>query len=427
MPRLTLTTRGIDALRPTVRPVDYWSDDAAERGFGVRVWPGGTKAWFQYTRKTKDGKAVRVTLGAFPKMKLAKAREEAQTARAKVQVGTNPADEHRAERQTRRETVQGMFDAYCEAVAVRQQAGEFRRWAEIRRSLERDVLPTWGERPARGIRRKDVIELVTRKALVGRTAANRLQAHVSMLLSFGVDHDWLDSNPAYRLRKRHEEARTRVLDPAEVRTLWTYLDGDAELTLARGAKETRIITMPPESAAAIRDVFKMLLLCGQRLGETSRMAWADVDLGARRWTIPGSQTKNRRTHTVPLSKPAIELLTRRAHAGTSAAVFPSRAGSDASIFVWTKRSGSAISAATGVKFTAHDCRRTVATMLGELGVSGDVIGLVLNHSKPGVTGKHYDHSKREADKCAALDRWAQRLEKIITQAPATVTQMRGKA
>jgi integrase len=124
-----------------------------------------------------------------------------------------------------------------------------------------------------------------------------------------------------------------------------------------------------------------------------------------------------------LAKPVTDLLTRRQTAATSDAVFPSRTGSEASILVWSKRSAAAIATATKIAFTAHDLRRTVATGLGELGVSGDVVGLVLNHTKPGVTGRHYDHSQREMAKREALTRWAARLEAIVTGTSAKVLPM----
>jgi integrase len=184
--------------------------------------------------------------------------------------------------------------------------------------------------------------------------------------------------------------------------------------------------MPPEASATIKDVFKVLLLCGQRLGETSRMRWADLDLDGARWIIPGTETKNGREHTVPLALAVVALLKQRQEAATSPFVFPSRTGSAASIHVWSKRTAAAIATATGTAFRAHDLRRTVSTELGELGISGDVIGLVLNHSKPGVTGRHYDHSQREGAKADALTRWAARLESIVTSTPAKVVPITRK-
>jgi len=421
MPTLNLTDRGVAALKAEAARVTYW--DEALPGFGLRVSPTGNKSWIVFYRVPSRKWARMLAIGAYPKLSLAKARKRAKNKLSKANLTVDAADEQAKAKAALRQTVQALFESYCTHVELRREAGEFRSWPDTKRSFERDVLPTWGDRPVREIRRKDVIDLVTTKALTGKTAANRLQAHVSMLLSYGVDHDWLDSNPAYRLRKKKEQARTRVLTADELKTLWTYLDGDDAMVLSRGLVTGPTITMPPESGTTIKDVFKMLLLCGQRLGETSRMTWADVDLDGARWTIPGSETKNGREHTVPLAKPVTDLLTRRQDAATSSFVFPSRTGSEASIFVWTKRAASAMATATSIAFTAHDCRRTVSTGLGELGISGDVIGLILNHSKPGVTGRHYDHSQREVAKAEALTRWAARLQAIVTGTKAKVLPM----
>jgi len=304
-----------------------------------------------------------------------------------------------------------------------------RSWPQIQRSLERDVLPEWGARPVTEIRRRDVLELVTRKAHAGLTAANRLQAHLSMLFAYGVEADWLPANPAAGLRKRRESARTRVLNDEDVRTLWKTLDAETPIALSRGTTPEKRITMPAETGETLRHLFKLLLIAGQRLGETSRMKWADVDLDAKLWTIPATETKNRMVHRVPLSEPAVELLKARQETAHPLAtyVFPSSAKTDAPVLVWSKRTASALAALTGIAFTAHDLRRTVATMMGELGTDADTIGLVLNHRKPGVTTRHYDHSTREAAMRGSLDRWAQRLTQIVTETPAKVTPIRARA
>lgn len=428
MPRIDFITRKLDALKPSARPVDYWSTDPAERGFGLRVQPTGSKSWFVWTRKTKTGRPTMVVLGTFPKMKLIEARKAAEDARADVKHGESPAEDRREARQAQRDTVQAMFDKYAEHVAVRRQAGEFRSWPDVKRSLERDVLPVWGDRPAREIERRDVIELVTRKALVGRTAANRLQAHVSMLFSYGLDHDYVTANPALRLKKRAEQPRDRVLSADELKALWTYLDGDAPLALSRGVKDAKPILMPASTAATLRDLFKILVLCGQRLGETSRMGWADVDLDARTWTVPAAHAKNRTAHRVPLSPSALAVVKARGeHAPPSSRfVFPTDEPGLFSVHVWSKRAAAAIASAIGVPFTAHDLRRTCASGLGELGISEDVISLVLNHKKTSVTGRHYDLSTRETAKREALDRWAEHVASVVTGRRGRVIRMAGR-
>ena len=422
-----LTARRVAAIQPTTTRAIHW--DTKLKGFGLLVQPSGAKSWVITYRVPTRRWARRVVIGTYPKLSLGKARRRAKTELSQAGAGQDPAAKKQETRESVKNTVSALFRLYAADADARHEAQEFKSWPDVRRSLERDVLPAWGSRPVTEIRRRDVLDLATLKAKAGATAANRLQAHLSMLFAYGVEADWLPANPAAGLRKRSELPRTRVLSPDEITVLWKTLDADTAITLSRGKTAKTRITMPVETSQTLRHVFKLLLVAGQRLGETSRMRWADVDLDAKRWTIPATETKNRTAHQVPLSEPAIELLKAQQETAHPLAtyVFPSSTKNDAPVLVWSKRTAAALAAMTGITFTAHDLRRTVATMMGELGIEADTIGLVLNHRKPGVTTRHYDHSTRETAKRAALDRWAQRLTQIVTETPAKVTPIRSRA
>ena len=56
-------------------------------------------------------------------------------------------------------------------------------------------------------------------------------------------------------------------------------------------------------------MIRLLLLTGARRGEVLGMRWADLDLAAGTWVKPGSETKQKREHRVPLSAPVRQLLT----------------------------------------------------------------------------------------------------------------------
>jgi integrase len=425
MPRIHFTDRTLRAIKPEPGSTrtNYWDASVPGPGvFGMRVAASGGKSWCVLYRVGGVGKVKRLTLGEFPTKSYATARAEGLRALRRAQDGDDPAKVKKVERQHSRETFASLFESYEKHASGLHDAGQFRSWPEIRRSLRAGALPAFKDRPVREIRRRDVVDLVNEKARTAPVAANRLAAHLSMLFNFGVEADMLPANPAAGLRKRKEQPRERVLSADEIRDLWAYLaDDGTALALSRGSgKGAR--TMPAETAATLRDVFKMLLLCGQRLGETSKMKWADVDLSAKLWTIPASDSKNGVAHRVPLNRQAVDILETRSKAPGRGEVFvfPAGPGSEASAHIWSKRTASAIASATGIGFTAHDLRRTVATMLGELGVSGDVIGLVLNHKKPGITGRVYNHAQRDGDKRAALDRWAAELERIVASEAAKI-------
>jgi integrase len=56
------------------------------------------------------------------------------------------------------------------------------------------------------------------------------------------------------------------------------------------------------------------------------------------------------------------------------------------------------------RFTPHDLRRSLASGMGELGVSQEVVGLVISHDKKGTTGRVYDLSERLTERAEALRR-----------------------
>ena len=68
----------------------------------------------------------------------------------------------------------------------------------------------------------------------------------------------------------------------------------------------------------------------------------------------------------------------------------------------------------------HDLRRTVATRLSQSGIPPEDVSAVLNHVRSDVTGRHYDHYQRAAEKRVALDAWATAVTEIVEGKPDNV-------
>lgn len=63
-------------------------------------------------------------------------------------------------------------------------------------------------------------------------------------------------------------------------------------------------------------------------------------------------------------------------------------------------------------FTPHDLRRTAASYMTSIGISGLVVRKLLNHLERGVTAV-YDRHSCDADKRDALTKWDRKLREII--------------
>jgi integrase len=272
--------------------------------------------------------------------------------------------------------------------------------------------------------------------------SNRVLALVKKMFNFALDREWIDANPAARLKPvSPESARDRVLSAEEIRTLWRALDSEHH----------RIATL-----------FRALLLTAQRSGEASRMRWSQLEptLFERTaeglalpskilpivWTIPGKETKNGLAHEVPLSGAVIDLLrdlatrdeAERVKINTlyrakkhqparqvSEYVFPSRT-TDGPIRE-VQKAVQRLRKRCGFQFIAHDLRRTAATLMADAGVPENIIPKVLNHTETGVTRRHYNLHAYRGEKRSALEAWARHLQAILAKkepGTGTVVQFR---
>ena len=379
MPTITLTARTVEGLKPSTTQVDYW--DASVPGFGLRISPGGRKAWVVLYRT--HGRLRRLTLGGFPELTLAEARGRARVAQHEVVVGGDPAAVKAEARHA--ETIGTLAEEYIERHAKPNK----RSWKDDRRMLGSEVLPSWRHVPVGELRRRDVRELV--EAIAERGApilANRVLALVRKMLNFGVEREWLDVNPAAGVRRpAPERRRDRVLTNEEIRTLWKQLANEV-----------------PAMAAA----FRLRLITGQRSGEVGGMKWGDVDLESSMWTIPGEQAKNGLPHRVPLTEPARKILVALKPATKLEYVLAGARG---------KRQQTAALSRIGLAdFRPHDLRRTAATQMASAGVPRLVISKVLNHVESSVTAI-YDRHSYDAEKRQALETWARTLDAILTGKP----------
>lgn len=377
---IDMTDRWLQRLPVPEQRTEYW--DKKISGLGLRVSTTGHKSWilvyrFQGTRRRK-------TLGSYPVITLADARELARETLLQAARGNDPDGTAK----DGGNTFEWLANQYLEKYAKPQK----RSWDEDLKIIRHDLLPRWGERPATEVKRKDVIELL--EAIKERGApimANRTLACIRKLYNWAISQDLLEANPCNQVKPvARENQSDRVLSEGEIRAVWHAL---AEV---------------PQVPAA---QYQLLLLTAQRSGEVTTMRWEDVDLVTGWWTIPAARAKNKLSHRVPLTKPAIAIL--EALPKTSPWVFPSpKQGREEEPWEDTRQALAVIREKSGVAFVRHDLRRTAASHMASIGVPRLVISKVLNHVEQGVT-RVYDRHSYDREKREALDAWAERLMAVV--------------
>jgi len=128
------------------------------------------------------------------------------------------------------------------------------------------------------------------------------------------------------------------------------------------------------------DLVWLLLHTGCRFREIKDIRWENIDLTKE--TLTALDTKNKTDHILPMTEPIKKVLERRYKDKRGAFVFPSPI--DIKKPMSAGASFKRLSDAIGFRFSAHDLRRTLATVALEQGADLDSIGRVLNHKKQGA-------------------------------------------
>ena len=382
MPRTRLTHRSIPSLKAGRWMTDYWDDRLP--GFGVRVAQSGRKT-FVVRYSGANGRKRRLTLGAYPLLSLADARDRAKEVLSEVVRGEDPQGEKEASRQAL------TFGELAEVYLERHAKVKKKRWKEDARMLRVDLLPSWKSRPAAGIGRREVSEILD--GVVARGApimANRVKALISTIYNFGIGRGLVETNPSQGVPlPAKARQRDRVLSDEEMVAVWEALEQEG---LIMGA------------------TFKMRLLTAQRGSEVLSMRWSDLADGW--WTIPAEVAKNGLSHRVPLSPQVLGLLEElRPITGQSEWVFASPRKAGAHITA-VQKAAERIVRRCGVEFVPHDLRRTAASFMTSMRVSRLVVSKILNHVESGITAV-YDRHSYDGEKREALELWGERLAELL--------------
>jgi integrase len=403
MPTVRLTDRFCSAAKPLKGRTDYF--DQTVRGLALRVSDQDHRSWCFHFRSPRDGKRARLSIGTYPGTSLAAARGKAIEARSEVEAGNDPRFASQASAAM---TIEALVEAYL----ADPKKAALRSHGEIARRLRRNVVPAIGAIRLADLRRRDVRTITDGMLRRGAPIeANRVFGDVRAMLRWAVANEYLTADPLHGVEKPAEAvAGDRTLSDDEVHAVWH--------------------AMPAALASPqARRILQLCLLTGQRIGEVTGMARAELDLRAREWRLPASRTKNGHPHIVPLSDAVLDIIRDAlTDAGkNAAAVFP---GADP-VAVGNMVRRANVTGRFGVApWSAHDLRRTALTGMARLGIAPIVLGHVANHrttTRAGVTMAVYSQYTYDKEKRAALELWAERVAAIVAGDAGTVLPLRGMA
>jgi integrase len=394
--------------------------DLRQAGLVLRITANGARSFAFRFRHPVTRKTLRATIGTYPSTSLEAARERAKVMAEQVEAGINPIEVKQKEREEAPNFTYGALAArYLTEYAERHKRP--RSAEEDRRNLAVHILPKWKSHDYRSIGRADAVELIESIISTGRhSAANRVHSLISGVFSFAVEDGKLSVNPVAGLKRRgvekseqEETARERTLSDDEIRLFW------------RG-----IVRRPVSTGTGL--ALRLALLTAARANEIAgarKSEFQGLDKPPEaKWSIPGTRTKNRKAHEIPLSSLAIATV-KEAIALTrdeDEFLFPTRLARGGALDRHTltcamTRFGEGLTGPEAKTWkqdlpTPHDLRRTVTTRLAKLGVVKEVREAVLNHiDGAGIERKHYNRYDYMLEKRAALRSWSDALEFLLTQ------------
>ena len=406
MANQSITVRTIRSIKPdTKRDIYVW--DTRLKGFGLRTTPKGAQSFvFQY--RVEGGPARRKTIGPVGSPWTPNtARKEAERLLVQVYQGVDPVE---AKREAKRKKEELNFKAYCEKFVELYLRENWRgTWKAARCTLENVVIPRWRGLTVGEITRADIVKVMDDYS---DRPARRKEIHsvLRKLFNWAADRQDIEVSPLAGMKApKAVPARRRVLSDEEIVALWK-------------ASEKAGWPWGP--------FVRMLILTMQRRQEVAEMDWSEVDLEARKWTLPAARAKNDEEHVIPLSSLAMKEL-ERLTPKRKGLIFTTTGSTPVSGFFKGKKSltedmlaylkarafeaGGDPDLVEIPNWRLHDIRRTGATNLQSLGVPVEVTESVLNHisgTRAGVAGI-YNRYKYDAEKRTALDAWDEKLKSLI--------------
>jgi len=380
---------------PKAKPYKLYDQE----GLYLLITPSGGKLW--RFKCYFLGKEKKLSLGAYPAISLAEARERQEKYKSAIAKDIDPTHLKKEEKKLALAEAAETF----EKVSYEWHRYYYDTWSErhaeaILYRLKKDVLPDLGKLPVSQITPSDVANCI--KAIEARkrheTARRALQT-CGQVMRYAVGIGKAKEDVTRDLRgtlKRYKKKHFASIEIDELPELVKALERNS----ARLFEQTINAT-------------KLMLLTFVRTGELIEAEWSEFDLKKAAWHIPATRMKMREAHFVPLSKQAIAILKRQKEiSGKRKYVFPSIPRPDQPMSKWTvlaalKRLG------YKNKMTGHGFRAlAMSTLKEKLKYRHEIVDRQLAHLPRSQVDQAYDRARFIPDRIKMMQRWADYIDTL---------------
>jgi integrase len=371
---------------------------ADERGLYLLINPNGSKLWkFKYRFA---GIEKKLSLGAYPEVSLANAREQREEARKHLAKDIDPGVLKNSLRRSKKQAAENSF----EAIAREWHAKFSSKWTKehgerILIRLEQNIFPWIGRRPIIEVTAPELLSALRRVEARGAIeTAHRILQICGQVFRYGIATGRAERNLSADLtgalapvKQKHHAS---ITDPIEI----------GKLLRAINDYEGFFVT---KCALQLAPLFFV------RPGELRKAEWSEFDFEKAEWRIPPEKMKMRETHIVPLCTQAIGILhDLKALTGNGKYVFPGirtskRPMSENTVLGALRRLGYSTDEMTG-----HGFRSMASTLLNEQGWNRDAIERQLAHGERNNIRAAYNYAEYLPERRKMMQHWADYLDEL---------------
>ncbi len=361
---------------------------------GVRVSKKGTITW-QY-RCRLEGKPIIISLGRYPGLSIKDAQDYIPKLRQWLKENKDPRIE--LKKRNRQESGCPSISEVTE-LWLEKRVPDMKPATQVNYKNNADVwIKNKLNMPADNMRLTDWIEyfdMVKEKgsAITAGTILVRIKTIVGWAYKRGVISP---NNPVLQLNVadigKAPTPGSRVLQINEIAKLWIQIEKS-------------------KATPATKICLQLIFLTGARQSEVRTAEWCDFNFDSMIWTVPPEKSKTAKPINRPISKKAKELIDSLAMVyGKSGFLIPganqTKAMTTHSINRFCARMRAhLLTEFKTPKFTPHDSRRSLSTLLSEAGTAPHVTEKMLGHVLRGVMAIYNKHDWIEEQRKAYDDYW----------------------
>ena len=368
-----------------------------ERGMYLLVTPTGNKYWRLDYRL--HGKRKTYAIGVYPEVTLKEARIKRREARQLISDGIDPVQHRQLTKAAQSEANDNSF----EKVSLEWLSKKRQIWVEahartVEQRLRKHLLPWLGNRPISEISVPELLEVLRRVESRAVETAHRTKMVAGQIFRYGIACGLCIRDPSADLKGALQPRKPRkmpaIIEPGQVGGLMRAID----------AYHGDLVT---------KCALQFIALTFARPGEVRNAIWDEIIWAKEEWRIPARRMKMRRSHVVPLSSQAIEML-QEIHpmTGQGLYIFPSTRTPSRPLGHSTMNIAMRIMGFSKEKMVAHGFRSMASTLLHENGFDHDVIELQLSHVRRDQVAAAYDRSRRLPERRKMMVWYADYLDEL---------------